>query len=466
MAAASPVRIRDFLTGGFAVTVTNFHSQRVPAQWFDPVPRSIRSLSLFGILVMLISFGGFGAWAFKAPLAAAVISQGTFVATGNNKIVQHLEGGIINEILVSEGEYVEAGQPLIQLDETAAQAKLRELYLRRVRLELVTSRLLAEYNGQDKFDLPAFLSDADYDKDVETILRNQKLSFESSKIKIAQDVGLLESNIVALKSRKEGYEAQLSALHAQIELLDEDISSSAQLHEKGLSKKSQINALHRAKADGLGQIGQLHAEIAEAEALLLKHEQQIDQVYVVHQKAALDELQAAENELDSVRENYRRAAEVYHRSSILSPVSGTVVQINYNTPGGVIESGKPIAEILPSGAPLIIETKLSRTDIDSVQIGQPVTVRLVALNQRTTPVLEGTIFYVSADALTDETDILPQEVYVARVKLSAEEFARVRNFSPTPGMPAEVMIQTEERTFFEYISKPVVDSMSRAFREQ
>ena len=340
------------------------------------------------------------------------------------------------------------------------------MYLRRVRLELVTHRLLAEYEGQDTFELPPFLQNETLDRDVETIVRNQKLSFDSSRGKIAKDVSLLESNILALKSRKEGYTAQLEALYAQIELLDEDIASSLLLLEKGLSKRSQINALYRAKADGTGQIGQLLAEIAEAEALLVKHEQQISQVYIAHQKAALDELQVAENELDTVRESYRRAVEVFNRSSILSPVSGTVVQINYNTPGGVIESGKPIAEILPTGAPLIIETKLSRTDIDSVQIGQQVTVRLVALNQRTTPVLHGTVFYVSADALTDDTDILPQEVYVARVRLPAEEFARAQDFSPTPGMPAEVMIQSEERTFFEYLSKPVVDSMSRAFREQ
>lgn len=140
--------------------------------------------------------------------------------------------------------------------------------------------------------------------------------------------------------------------------------------------------------------------------------------------------------------------------------------MTYNTPGGVIESGKTIAEILPADAPLIIETKLPRTDIDSVKIGQPATVRLVALNQRTTPVLNGTVYYVSADALPDESELMPQEVYLARVRIPPEEIARVRNFAPTPGMPAEVMIETAERTFFEYLSKPITDSMSRAFREQ
>lgn len=450
------------------MSIMEYHPNKPAPEWFSQVPRSIRRLAIVGIMVMVVSFGGFGAWAFKAPLAAAVITQGSFVATGNNQIVQHLEGGIIRKILVSEGDYVEEDQPIIQLDETASRAKLTELFLRRARLEVVSSRLLAEYNGADSFEMPAFLTEADFPNDltIAQILENQQLNFQSSKSKLSKDIGLLESTILALKSRKAGFRAQLDALERQIELLDEDIGAQSTLLEKGLTQKSQINSLFRARADGLGQIGQLNAEIAEAEALLEKHTGQIEQVMVEYKKAALDKLQSAENELDTLRENYRHALEVHQRSVIHSPVSGIVVQMNYNTPGGVIESGKSIAEILPRDAPLIIETKLPRTDIDSVTVGQVATIRLVALNQRTTPVLYGTVFYVSADSLRDDAEITPQDVYIARISLPPEEIARVRNFSPTPGMPAEVMIQTAERTFFEYLSKPVVDSMSRAFREQ
>ncbi|WP_026757666.1 HlyD family type I secretion periplasmic adaptor subunit [Sediminimonas qiaohouensis] len=448
------------------MTVTNTQPAPDQRQWFSDVPRSIKRLSIIGILVMLISFGGFGAWAFMAPLAAAVITQGSFVATGNNQIIQHLEGGIIREILVSEGDFVEKGEPIIQLDETAAQAKLREYFLRRARLETITARLLAEYNGDKVFETPEFLHGIPMDSEIEQILTNQRRSFQASKSKLSKEIGLLESTILALRSRKEGYVSQLDALEKQIDLLDEDISAQSQLLEKGLSQRSRLNSLSRAKADGWGQIGQLKAEIAEANALLEKHAGQIEQIIVEHKNAALDELQSAENELDTVRENYSRAREVFQRSTINSPVSGTVVHMNYNTPGGVIESGKPIAEILPSGAPLIIEAKLARTDIDSVKVGQKATIRLVALNQRTTPVLNGTVYYVSADSLKDESEETPQEVYLARVRLSAEEIERVKGFSPTPGMPAQVMIKTAERTFVEYLSKPITDSMARAFREQ
>jgi HlyD family secretion protein len=166
-----------------------------------------------------------------------------------------------------------------------------------------------------------------------------------------------------------------------------------------------------------------------------------------------------------VREQSRAATNVLRRATINAPVSGTVVRLYYHTAGGVIESGKSIAEILPSDVPLIIEAQIPRTKIDAIRTGQEATVRLTALNQRTTPVLTGTVYYVSADALREQSVQEVREIYLARVRLSSSELARVHGFLPTPGMPAEVLIQTAERTFFDYLSKPIRDSMNRAFRE-
>ena len=436
------------------------------SEWYSSVPRSISKHVTVGLLVLGLSFGGFGAWAFRAPLAAAVISPGTFVATGNNQTVQHLEGGIIREILVTEGARVEKGDPLIRLDETAAEARLRELFLRRARLEIMTTRLLAEYHGQNDMPIPDFLQQEADDPAVSEIIRNQELNFEVSKMKTSKDISILQSNITALENRLEGYKAQHQSLEEQIAYLDEDIATQSALFEKRLVSKSQINSLQRARAEGIGQKGRILSQIAETHEMISKQRSQIEQARTAHKEAALDELQVTEGELDSVREQYRNAFSIRQRATIEAPVTGTVVRMNYNTPGGVIESGKSIAEILPAGAPLIIETEVPRKNIDSVQIGQTATVRLTALNQRTTPVLTGEVFYVSADALPDTTQMTPREVYLARVRLTATELNRVKGFTPTPGMPAEVMIQAAERTFFEYLSKPIVDSMSRAFRER
>jgi HlyD family type I secretion membrane fusion protein len=180
----------------------------------------------------------------------------------------------------------------------------------------------------------------------------------------------------------------------------------------------------------------------------------------------LTQLQTIESELESVREHQRKSSNILDRTHVISPVAGTVVRLYYHTTGGVVESGRPIVEILPADAPLIIELLVPRTNIDSVSIGQHATVRMTGLNQRTTPVLNGTVEHVSADAISDAPNGARRDVYLARVTVPLEEMQRIPGFTPTPGMPAEIMIQTEKRTFAQYLVKPVMDSMTRAFRDE
>jgi len=433
-------------------------------EWFSEVPRSIRKQTTFGIILLGVTFGGFGGWALTAPLAAAVIAQGSFVATGQNKIVQHFEGGIIKEILVNEGDQVKADQPLILLDETAALAKERELFLRQVRLEAISARLYAQLGGKDEIELPAILADNRMDPEVAPILEAQKLNFEAWKTKLGSEVALVEQNIMALGYRAEGYAKQREATIIQLGLLKEEAEGKEVLLKQGLIRKTEMKAIQRAIAEAEGEIARLAAEVSETHSQVNKEEQQIIQTKTAYREAVLDELQRIQAELDSVREQSRAAKNVLQRATINAPVTGTVVRLNYHTSGGVIESGKGIMEILPSDAPLIIEAHVPRNEIDDVKVGQEATIRLISLNQRTTPVLNGEVFYISADALKGEPNA-PQDFYLARIRLPATEIARVSGFTPTPGMPAEILIQTAERTFFSYLTKPITDSMSRAFTE-
>ena len=437
-----------------------------PHQWYENVPRSITRHAIFGLTLMVLAFGGFSAWAFRAPLAAAVIAQGSFVATGRNKIIQHLEGGIIEEILIREGDTVREGDILLRLDETAALATKRELAIRQARLEATATRLLAEYEIRDSLVFSDALVAQANDPEIGTMLASQMLSFQVTKSALENDLALLNRNISALGVRAEGYVRQLASSVSELEVLNEELESKTTLFEQGLNRRTDINAIRRAIYETEGQIGRLEAEIAEIDQMRLRFETQIEKAHSEYRRAALDELQVIQAELESVREQARKAESVLERSDVAAPVSGTVVRLHYHTPGGVIETGKPIAEILPSYAPLIIETLVPRTDIDSVREGQDAVVRLTALNQRTTPVLDGEVIYVSADAVEDQTEGIMREVYVARIALSTEELARVEGFVPTPGMPAEIMIQTAERTFAQYLAKPITDSMTRAFREQ
>jgi HlyD family type I secretion membrane fusion protein len=435
-------------------------------EWYADVPRSIRKQTLAGLALLAMCFGGFGTWATTAPLAAAVITQGSFVATGQNKIVQHLEGGIIKELLVSEGDVVKVNQPLLTLDETAARVNERQFFLRRLRLEGIVARLSAEAAGMTEVSFPKIMQENRAEEDVAAIIASQELNFQASRGKLDSEIGLLDQNIKALEFRATGYQQQWDSMERQLRLLNEEYTGKKILSDQGLLRKTELKAIQRAMADAEGQMGRLSAEVSETNAQITKHHQQVVQTVAAYKQAALDELQSVEAELDSVRQQSHEAENVLDRATIHAPVAGTVVRMLYHTSGGVIESGKSILEILPADVPLVIETQVPRTEIDTVRVGQKATIQLIALNRRTTPVLNGEVYYVSADSLPDTSGDQNREVYLARVKLAVSELARVPGFSPTPGMPVEIMIQTAERTFFSYLAKPVTDSMSRAFMEQ
>ena len=181
-------------------------------QWYVDVPRSIVKQTTFGVVLLVITFGGFGGWALTAPLAAAIIAQGRFVATGQNKVVQHFEGGIIEEILVSEGDQIRYDQPLIRLDETAALAKERELFLRRVRLEAIASRLSSQIRSADRVDYSDIVMNNRTDPEVAPIIEGQDLNFEAWRKKLSSEAALLRQNIDAFRFRAEGYAKQRDAL--------------------------------------------------------------------------------------------------------------------------------------------------------------------------------------------------------------------------------------------------------------
>ncbi|WP_315925209.1 HlyD family type I secretion periplasmic adaptor subunit [Mesorhizobium sp. SP-1A] len=444
-----------------STSIANVHD----IEWYSDVPRSIRGHAVVGLVLMLVCFGGFGTWAATAPLAAAIISAGSFVATGENKVVQHLEGGVIKEILVSEGDHVTAGQPLIRLDGIAAQVKQRQLFLRQARLEAIVARLNAQVANKPTVTFPPIVSDNLKDSDIQSIVDGQMASFRSAQSRMQTEVGLLQQNIESLKFRVEGLDRQSASMNEQLDFLKQEYAGKVKLLDQGLIRKPEVNAIQRAIADAQGQIGRLDSEKSETNAQVEKYREQIAQTTTELTQKALDELQSSQGDLDAIREESLQAHDTLKRSSINAPVAGTVVRMYYHTPGGVIESGKKILEILPADVPLIIETQIQRKDIDAVKPGQKATIRMVALNRRTTPVLNGEVYYVSADALSDAS--MPNmEVYLARVRLPASELARIPGFTATPGMPVEIMIQTASRTFLDYLTKPIRESMSRAFTER
>ncbi|MFJ5370882.1 HlyD family type I secretion periplasmic adaptor subunit, partial [Bosea sp. CER48] len=240
------------------------------------------------------------------------------------------------------------------------------------------------------------------------------------------------------------------------------------LLQRGYIRKPDVLSLQRLAANLSGEAGRITGDIGDARERIARSLEQIDGVRKSAQKAASDQLQDISADLNDVRERIHTVKGVLDRSNIVAPVRGTVVKLRYQTAGGVIEPGKNIMEIVSLQEELIIEAKVRPQDIDKIKHSQLASVRLTALNQRTTPMVSGRVIYISADALPDEKQrAFPgvPDLYVVRARLDPASLASLHDFRPTPGMPADVYIQTSERTFFEYLLQPLKDSMARAFRE-
>jgi HlyD family type I secretion membrane fusion protein len=436
-------------------------------EWYSAVPHSTRVHTTFGFTFLIALFASFGYWANSAPIAGAIVTSGVFVASGQNKTIQHLEGGVIKEIRVKEGDIVLPGQVLIQLDDTAARAELRRLILKRDRLAAIEARLRAEMREDSDVVFPETINANINDEDYRGMINNQKLEFTARRNNLISDLAVLKDGIDALDEKVKGSQQQRVSTQQQIALFQQELDGKAALLKNGEIRRPEVLALQRALANAQGEIGRLDGEIGDARERISRTREQMISARNTAIKAAAEQLNDMHAEQNDVRERIRSATAVLDRIEITAPVRGIVVKLRYHTPGGVIEPGKSIMEVVPLQDELLIEARVRPQDISNLRLGQAASIRLTALSQRVTPMVNGTVVYVSADTLPDEKRLqaAPNDQYVARIKLDAEDAEKIRNFSPVPGMPAEIYIKTTEHTFFEYLIKPLRDSMQRAFRE-
>ena len=385
-------------------------------EWYADVPRHTHVPTTAGILSMVVFVLGFGYWSNTALIAGAVITSGAFVTTGQNKIIQHLEGGVIRDILVHEGDIVEPGQTLIQLDATAPKAELDRLLLRHMRSEAMESRLVAEIRDEPQVTFPRDLMARRNEPDIQSMIASQQLTFDAWRKNLEADIAALQDSISAIKERISAAQTQKKAVEHQIELIGEELANKSALLPAGLVRKPEILALQRAQAALNGEVGKLEGEMGEAKEQIAKTKQQIVGMRTAAIKDAVEQLHQTRAELTDLRERIRSQQGMLDRVNISAPVRGIVVKLRYHTTGGVIEPGKNIMEILPLRDNLIIEVRVRPQDIDHVKIGQEASIRLTALNRRTTPTLSGKVAYVSADALPDDLQTVQgREVYVVRV---------------------------------------------------
>lgn len=444
-------------------------------EWYRNVPLSAKWPIFTGLAILVIWLGCFGVWAGVAPLNSAVVAPGTFVATGQNKLVQHFEGGIIREIAVKDGDVVEANQVLVRMDDTAADTKLRRLVIKKYRLLAMKARLEAEMSSSETIETPAAFSGSTRDPEIKAILERQRAELRARRASLATGESVLLKQIAGLEESIRGYQAQVQSTKDRIVLFAEELKDKNSLLDQQLVRKTDVLALRRSEASLGGELGEYLGRIADSKERIAQANERIAQLHSTALRDAIKELRETETDLDDVEEQIRAAQDVVDRVDVRSPVRGIVVKRNFHTPGGVVSPGAVILELLPIGEERIIEAHVNPKDISHVSVGQQALVRLSALNQRITPMVGASVIYVSADALAEQVQVKTEtrpdsdtrrEFYVVRVRLDQDDILRrMPEFIPTPGMPADVYIKTGERTFFEYIMKPVFDSFSRAFRE-
>ncbi len=431
-------------------------------KWHEGVGADTRLPVLGGIALIALTIGGGGFWAATAPLSGAVMATGILVATGQNRTVQHLEGGIIEDILVREGDRVVRNQVVLKLNRTAAEATLQRLEDHYVLLVATRARQLAERNGDASIAFPGEIQGRPVASAHRLIFAAQESEFAARREALAAEIAVLRRQIAARSEQIDGVTAQRKSAASQAALIVEELTAVRGLFSQGLAQKSRVLALERTAAQLLGTEGEMAAKLAQTRQEIAELESRILSVSSAWREKIAADLGRTEADLADVSERMKAARDIAERVEVRAPVEGVVVTLHVNTPGGVIRSGEPVMDILPNGG-LEIEAKVNPADIDAVIPGRSAQLRFSGLRKRTTPTAGGRVHYVSADRLTDR--LTQQSYYVARIRMTEDLPAEVQGLALTPGMPVEVFVETGARTFLEYLLAPISDSLARAFRE-
>ncbi len=432
--------------------------------WPNNVPTRLITPVILGFVTMMLFFLGGGYWAAFAPLSGAVIANGIVEASGQNAIIEHLEGGIIKKINVSEGDYVSQGDVLITLDETRIVAERNRVLAALVENEARYQRALAERNGERKVVLPTSLKASAKRLEFSENISQQKSEFSNRLARHLAQLSAISQRIMALKEEIIGLEDQKQSEEDKLAIIREELSEKKTLLDAGLTPKNVYDALRKSEADSIGRIGSFKANIAQRRFTIAEMEEEKIGREASRREEAASQLNELGKTISDLKEQLEERSDALARSEIRSPTGGVVVKLEKNTIGGVVQPGQELVEILPTSSKLIIETKVHPTEIDAVEVSQVAFLRFSALNARTTPEVRATVTYVSADRLVDSATGEPY--YTARLNVASELPADITKDQIYPGMPVEVFIKTEERTFLSYLVRPMRDSFARAFREE
>jgi HlyD family type I secretion membrane fusion protein len=423
----------------------------------------LRRYVIAGVVVITLFFGVLGGWATFSQLASAAMAPGELGFSTDRKTIQHLEGGIVAEIRVKDGDIVNSGDILIRLDRTQPQAVYDQVKARYYAILATEVRLRAERDGEDSISFPVLLDDADFADQATDIKYSESRLFETRRQTLGHQQGIIRQGIKQLEEEIQGLKQEIGSQDQQIELLGEEIVGMQSLFEKKMVSKQRLLALQRETAELEGERSRNRAAIARARQSISEEELRLIELETDREGEILAQLRDIQGDILELNERLGAAQDVLARTDIIAPSHGTIVGITVSTVGGVIASRQALMNIVPLDETLLVRATLDPKDIDVVRAGQKAFVILTAFNQRNRLPLEGTVASVSADSLTDEQT--GARYYLARVDLPPIGHTSYQGMEIYPGMQAEVMIQVGNRTPLDYLLQPIKDSMNRALRE-
>lgn len=423
---------------------------------------SLRRYVLLGAATVALLVGGIGVWAATTHLSGAVIAAGHIAVESNVKAVQHPSGGVVGAINVRNGDQVKAGDVLLRLDDTLTRANLAVITKTLDELSAREARLSAEREGAKAISFSEDLTNRSSDH-VARVMRGEQKLFALRRAAYLAHIEQRRERISQLKEEIAGLEAQRAAKEHEIALVRDEIKSVRSLWDKKLIQRSQLLRLEREETQIEGGRGQLVAAIAEANGRISETEMAIIQIQQDWRSEVAKELRETEAQTAELEERKIAAEELLRQTDIRAPQNGRVHQLAIHTVGGVVTAGEPIMKIVPTADKLTVDARIAPQDIDQVQPGQLVYLRLSAFSQQVTPEIEGHVATVSPDLVEDERNGLTY--YGVRIRLDEGKLGPLDPESLKPGMPVEAFMRTTDRTVISYLMKPLTDQISRAFRE-
>ncbi|WP_192246778.1 HlyD family type I secretion periplasmic adaptor subunit [Mesorhizobium silamurunense] len=430
----------------------------------NDVSSSIRRHLSAGLLASVIFVGGAGVWAAVTDLSGAVVASGHFVVDSYVKKVQHPTGGVVGEILVREGDKVKDGDIVMRLDATQTRANLAIVTKRLDELAARLARLEAERDDLAEIAFPDWLLARRDVPDVASAIHSETRLFEFRRQSREGRRAQLAERITQYEHEMEGLQAQEIAYEKGIEILQKEIAALSGLREQGIVSDQRLNSLKTQVVTFGGERGEKIAYQAQSAGRITETRLQILQIDQDLKTEVGQELREVQAQVGEYVERKVAAEDELRRIDIVAPQSGIVQQLAVHTIGGVITPADPIMLIVPEGDDLALELRITPKDIDQIQLGHKAVLRMSAFNLRTTPELNGYVSRIAADLATDEKTGI--SYYLVRISVPHAELTKLKDLTLVPGMPAEAMVQTSERTALSYLVKPLSDQISRAFREE